>query len=471
MILSLPIHPKQRAAFTTKATEILYGGAAGGGKSHLFRVVAIAWCLAIPGLQVYLFRREFPDLWANHMEGPGSFPELLGDMISKKKAKINESKGLISFSNRSKIHLCHCQHEKDKYGYQGAEIHVLLMDELTHFTPSIYRYLRARCRVGGLKVPPTVKTTFPRVLCGSNPGGTGHNWVKSAFVDIAPPMTVTQMPSKEGGMLRQYIPAKLSDNPTVDAEDYSMKLQGLGNDALVKAMLDGDWNIVAGGMFDDVWREPIHALEPFDIPSSWVIDRAFDWGSSHPFSVGFWAESDGTEATLRDGTKKAWPRGTLFRIGEIYGWNGNPNEGCKKLAVEVARDILSYQRDVPWGGRVTPGPADNSVFDAENGMCIADDMAKLGVRWERSNKSPGSRKTGWEALRKRLKAGLAQKMEDPGLFVFNTCRHFIRTVPTLPRDSKKPDDVDTDAEDHVGDEVRYRCLALRKIATSQEFRL
>jgi hypothetical protein len=229
-------------------------------------------------------------------------------------------------------------------------------------------------------------------------------------------------------------------------------------------MLDGDWNIVAGGMFDDVWSLETHTLEPFDIPSSWVIDRSFDWGSSHPFSVGFWAESDGTEATLVDGTKRSWPRGTLFRIGEIYGWNGNPDEGCKKLAVEVARDIVAFQKVVPWGARVTPGPADNSVFDAENGMCIADDMAKLGVRWERSDKSPGSRKTGWEAMRKRFKAASKHPMEDPGLFVFKTCRHFIRTVPALPRDDKKQDDVDTKAEDHVGDETRYRCLALRKTA-------
>jgi hypothetical protein len=274
------------------------------------------------------------------------------------------------------------------------------------------------------------------------------------------------MPKSEGGMLRQFIPAKMEDNPTLmDSDpDYADRLDGLGDPALVRAMKTGDWNIVSGGMFDDVWKEAVHSVAPFDIPPSWVIDRSFDWGSSHPFSVGFWAESDGTEATLRDGAKKSWPRGTLFRIGEIYGWNGQPNEGCRKLAVEVARDIVAFQKDVPWGHRVQPGPADNSVFDAENGMCIADDMAKLGVRWERSDKSPGSRKTGWEALRKRLKAGLQHPMEDPGLFVFNNCRHFMRTVPTLPRDANKPDDVDTRAEDHTGDEVRYRCLALRKSA-------
>lgn len=470
------IHPRQGDALESIATEILYGGAAGGGKSHLMRIAAVLWCLQIPGLQVYLFRRTFPDLWKNHMEGPSGFPAILSPLVSIKKASINLSDGAVAFPNRSKIFLCHCQYEKDVFKYQGAEIHVLMMDELTHFTSKQYRFLRGRVRLGGLQIPKEFSGIFPRILCGSNPGGEGHNWVKAAWVDLAPPMAITQMPPSEGGMLRQYIPARLDDNPTLLENDpnYESRLEGLGDAALVKAMRSGDWNIVSGGMFDDVWREGIHALDPFDIPSSWRIDRTFDWGSSKPFSVGFWAESDGTEAIMPDGTKKAWPRGTLFRIAEIYGWNGQPNEGCRKLAVEVARDIAAFQKVVPWGHRVVPGPADNSIFDAENGVCIADDMAKLGVRWERSDKSPGSRKTGWEAMRKRFKACIrkpGEPMEDPGLYVFNTCRHFIRTVPTLPRDEKKPDDVDTRAEDHIADEARYRCLAVRHSCTVQEFRL
>jgi hypothetical protein len=237
-------------------------------------------------------------------------------------------------------------------------------------------------------------------------------------------------------------------------------------------MLEGDWNIVAGGMFDDVYSQEIHEISPFNIPSSWRIDRSFDWGSSKPFSVGWWAESDGTEATLPDDSKKAWPRGTLFRIGEWYGWSGQPNEGCKMLAVEVAKGILDRELSAPWGSRVEPGPADNSIFDAENGVCIADDMAKLGIRWERSDKSPGSRKTGWEAMRRMFKACRKHPMEEPGLYVFNTCRDgFIRTVPALIRDQNKTDDVDTNAEDHCGDEARYRCLAVKRFAFSQEFRL
>ncbi|BDU72374.1 terminase large subunit domain-containing protein [Mesoterricola silvestris] len=468
------LHDQQDEAFYSLATEILYGGAAGGGKSHLMRVAAILWCLMIPGLQVYLFRRTFPDLWKNHMEGPSSFQALLAPLVKLKRVTINLNDGFIAFPNGSKIFLCHCQHEKNVYNYQGAEIHVLMMDELTHFTSTMYRYLRGRVRMVGLKIPDELQGMFPRILCSANPGGEGHNWVKAAWVDLAPPMAITQMPDEDGGMLRQYIPAKMADNPSLMLNDpkYLSRLEGLGTPALVKAMRDGDWNIVAGGMLDDVYKASVHELVPFDIPSSWIIDRSFDWGSSKPFSVGFWAESDGTEATLANGTKKAWPRGSLFRIGEIYGWNGTPDEGCKKLAVEVADEIKALLTAVPWGPRCVPGPADNSIFDAENGVCIADDMAKRGILWERCDKSPGSRKTGWEAIRKRLKACHTFPMEEPGLFVFNNCRDgFIRTVPTLPRDPNKPDDVNTKSEDHVGDETRYRCQYIRPTCTSTPFYL
>jgi len=148
-------------------------------------------------------------------------------------------------------------------------------------------------------------------------------------------------------------------------------------------------------------------------------------------------------------------RGDLYRIAELYGWTGKPNEGTRELAVEVARKIKALEASM--GRRVWPGPADSMIFDTNNGKCIADDMANVGVGWKRADKRPGSRINGWEILRERMKNTLSG--EGPGLYVFDTCRQFIRTVPVLPRDENKPDDVDTEAEDHVADEVRYRVLA------------
>jgi hypothetical protein len=282
---------------------------------------------------------------------------------------------------------------------------------------------------------------------------------------------------------RVFIPSLLEDNPKLTDNDpgYVDRLRGVGAEWLVEAWLSGNWDVVAGGMFDDLWKPHIHVIEPFVIPASWRIDRAFDWGSTKPFSVGWWAESDGTPAP----TGKVYARGSLFRIGEWYGWNGKkPNEGVRMLAVDVARGIRERERHMK-GHVIHPGPADPSIFATENGNNIANDMAlaPASIRWEPANAGPGSRKTGWERMRKLVKACLAVDaegkiqngpnglamgrwpMEEPGLFCFNTCRQFIRTVPTLPRDLKDPDDVDSDAEDHAGDETRYRVMQVR--ATGQ----
>jgi len=452
--MDMQLHPRQGLAFLSQANEILYGGAAGGGKSHLMRVAAIAWCVAIPNLQIYLFRRTLPDLLKNHLTGPTGFPVLLAEWVNSGYCSINYSRNRIEFKNGAKIHLCHCDKESDVYKYHGAEIHVLMMDELTHFSETMYRFLRGRLRLGGLKIPDQYKGLFPRILCASNPGSIGHNWVKMTFVDWASPMEIKGAPRSEGGMARQYIPARLYDNPTLieTDPDYAYRLEGLGSPELVRAMMDGDWDIVAGGMLDDLWRRDLHAIDPFEIPSSWRIDRSFDWGSSKPFAVLWWAESDGTQAP----NGRHYPPGTVFLINEWYGWNGRANNGLKMLAVEIARGIV--ERESLWPYRVEPGAADSSIFDAENGVCIADDMAAVGVHWLPADKSPGSRVTGWERLRKMLKAGLQRPMEDAGIFIFNHCAQWIRTVPVLPRDEKKPDDVDTDAEDHAGDATRYRIM-------------
>lgn len=469
-MLQLKLHEKQGIAYQSPATEILYGGAAGGGKSHLFRAASIAWCVQIPGLQVYFFRRTYPDLFDNHMSGPQSFPVLLAPFVKRGLAKINWGKLDIEFANGSAIHLRHCQYPKDVYKYQGAEIHVLVIDELTQWERLMYTFLRSRLRMVGLTLmmPAALVGMFPRALLGANPGGIGHNWVKAEFVSLAKPYAITQMPKSEGGMRRQFIPALMEDNPSLmeDDPEYEGKLEGLGDPALVKAMRSGDWDIVSGGMFDDLWKRAVHVIPPFQIPRSWRIDRSFDWGSSRPFSVGWWAESDGTTAQVFDRNtgklvSRTFPPGSLFRIDEWYGWTGRADEGTKALAVEVARGILERERSGDLAGlQIEPGPADSSIFDVENGMCIAKDMLDVGVEWTEADKSPGSRINGAEKMRKYLKASTTFSHDEPHLYVFNNCVHgFIRTVPVLPRDERKRDDVDTDAEDHAYDESRYRVLA------------
>ncbi len=405
------------------------------------------------------------------MEGPTGFPALIHDFIDAGFAKINYSKGLIEWKNGAVIHLCHCQHEKDRYNYQGAEIHVLLIDELTTFAEKVYKFLRGRCRLGALDVPEKYQARLPLIISGSNPGNIGHNWVKKAFINGCEPLEIRQMGKSEGGMTRQYIPAKLADNPTLTENDpeYADRLRGLGDPALVRAMLEGDWDIVSGGMVDDLWRRDTHVIEPFEIPMSWTIDPSFDWGSSKPFSIGWWALSDGTPATLRDGSTRTYPRGTRFRIAEWYGCvKDQSNIGLKMTAKEIAAGILERQRSAPWGHRVRPGPADSSIFDTQNGMCIADDFRAAGVTWLKADKSPGSRVNGAEKIRQMLKASLSFPMEDAGVFVFNNCHDSIEQIPVMPRDETKTDDVDTNSEDHIWDEWRYALMRKQHTTTLQE---
>ena len=355
------------------------------------------------------------------------------------------------------LHLRALQRDGDADKFQGHAYTWIGLDEATHWpSPEPLDKLRACLRSAEARIR-------KRMIWTANPGGVGHNWYKARYVDPAPPLTPFYDEMQK--TWRVFIPSRLEDNPklTQSDPDYWMRVEAAANGRrdLIKAWRHGEWDIVAGGMFDDVWQPKRHVMPPFQIPHSWRVDRSFDWGSSKPFSVGWWAESDGTQAP----NGQTYSRGTLFRIAEWYGWNGQPNQGLKMLAVDVAKKILEKERHMHQRGaffsKVQPGPADSSIFDAENGMSIGDDMAKHGVRWDRADKSPGSRKTGAEKLRARLMAAFETPMEDPGIFIFDTCRQWIRCIPVLPRDPADTDDIDSSAEDHNYDETRYRLLHRR----------
>lgn len=358
----------------------------------------------------------------------------------------------------------HMKNPDDYWDYHGHEYPWIGWEELTNWpTLECYNAMKSCCRSSNDGVPRKYRSTC-------NPFGVGHNAVKAYFVDPAPP----GVPIKDkDGRKRVRLHGSIYENKillTADPE-YLENLKSDPNKNRRKAWLEGDWDIVAGGAVDDVWDRQKHVIEPFSIPKSWRIDRSFDWGSSKPFSVGFWAESDGTEVEVAPGKTRTFPRGTVFRIAEYYGWNGKPNEGCRKKASDVAKEIKRVEAECSLlkSHVVHPGPADSSIYDADDeGVSIADKMKKNGVKWTKANKKPGSRKAGLEEMRDRLSAGLETLMEDPGLFIFNNCTHFIRTVPVLPRDKNDSDDVDTKAEDHVYDEARYRLMNKRRTTTSHD---
>jgi hypothetical protein len=395
----LPIlfHPRQQLAFESPATEILFGGAAGPGKSHLLRIAAITWASQIPGLQIYLFRRIREDLIRNHIEGPKGFRSLLAPWTYTNLAKI-VGDDEIRFFNGSKIHLCHCKDEADRFQYQGMECHVLLIDELTHFSEVIYP--RSRVRAVGLNIPEHLKGKFPCILCGSNPGNIGHEWVKRFWIDNALDLQVRRMPEEEGGMLRQFITGRIEDNPSLVEDDplYEQKLAGLGSPELVKAMRYGDWDVIEGAFFPEFARQS-HVIKPFAIPEHWTRFVSGDWGSAVPFSFGWWAvvpdQFDGDleriggqrlDPAMR--YRNDLPRGAIIRYKEWYGSPDHSNKGLKLTAEDVA-------------------------------------AGSFGV---------------------------------PAMYFFETCVDTIRTFPFAQHDPAKPEDL-LAPEDHTLDEIRYACMS------------
>lgn len=480
--LDLNLHPKQFQALSTVATELLYGGAAGGGKSHLERVAAIMWCCEIPGLQVYIFRRVEDDLIKNHMEGPKGFRNLLAVWVNAGLVKIIETE--IRFWNGSKIFLCHCKDEKHRYKYHGAEIHVLIIDELTTFTEIIYRYLRFRVRMVGIELPEHYRkggrnrsgeinthNLFPRILCGSNPGNVGHNWVKRTFLEVDDPMLPKLTADIEGGMWRQYIPALLEDNPSMDEDDptYRQRMRGLGDPALVRAMELGDWNIIAGGFFPEFTLQH-HVLKAQTLPMS-VFGRRFigvDWGSARPFSVGWYGICDETwraEGTL--GNILTVPRGALVRYREWYG--AKPNEDNKGVKMPVERWAAGLLQRTPEPMEsIAYTTVDTSMFDEDGGPSLAERAMGVRVDGKRLILRPSDKRRlpGWDQMHARFigdgeydPATNKMIVGTPMLFLMDNQPAAIRVIQSVQHDELKVEDLDTDMEDHPVDEIRYACMS------------
>ena len=457
------LYPMQKRALVSEACEILYGGALGGGKSYLARVATIVYSLEVPGLISYMFRRTFKEVLANHVYTPGGYLDMLKDLIVSGDCVFSKSDYSFTFYNGSRIQLAHSQHESDIHTHQGAQIGFLVIDECSHFTPAMVKFIRSRVRLGSLVVPPKWKGKFPRILYTSNPGNVCHHYLKSNFVDIGSGH-IFRAPIDEGHMLREYIPAKLQDNKVLLANDpeYADRVKGMGDTNTVNAMLDGDWEALSTGGFADLWRAKYHVIHPFTVPSNWALDRGYDYGSTAPAGCLWFAESNGEEFVDAHGNIAWVPSGTIFIVHELYIAN-EKNEGLKLTAGEQARRIRLAQ--VEQGlERAQPGPADNSINDAPPGIrTIASEMLEAeGIGWTKSIKTPGSRITGKSLLRERLAASTKRPMERPGIFVFNTCHHTIRTIPNLESDETNVEDISTTGEDHLYDVVRYKLLSKNK---------
>jgi len=439
----------QTALLSCPVEDVLFGGARGGGKTDGLLGDWLSHAdLWGPHARGVLFRRTYPELEEIQERAAVLFGPLAPD-------GWRGDPRTWTFPNGARLKFRHMERDEHANRYQGHSYTWLGLDELTHWPSAApIDKLRATLRsAAGVRC--VMRST-------ANPGGAGHNWVKARYIDPAAPY---QPHTDDFGTLRVFIPSRLDDNPALrDGDpDYWRRVVAAagGNQALLKAWRDGIWDIVAGGMFDDLWT-PRHILPVFPIPMGWKIDRTYDWGSSKPFSVGWWAEANGETVRLPDQRSFTPPRGSLIRIAEWYGWDGkNPNRGLRMTDSAVGQGIVQREREMGIHGRCRPGPADSMIFSADPGQTSpADAMASIGARFIPADKTKGSRRRGWEAMRRMMTESGKERPEAPGLWVFESCRQFIRTVPVLPRDEKDTDDVDSDAEDHIADETRYRILSL-----------
>jgi hypothetical protein len=444
--------------------EALYEGTRGPGKTdallmdfaqYVGRGFGAEW-------RGILFRETYPQLKDVIAKSLKWFKRVWPD------ARYNKSEHYWEWSTGEQLIFSFMSNPEDYWNYHGHAYPWIGWEELTNWPdPQCYLRMMSCCRSSVKNIPRRYRST-------ANPYGVGHNWVKDRFRLPVPAKkyigpVIKDSRNKEGDLEppRVAIRGTLDENKVLlhaDPEYISRIRAAARNPQELKAWVHGDWNIVAGGMFDDVYNDRFNIVPniPFDkIPKTWRIDRAYDHGQSKPFSVGWYAESNG-EPIEWEGQLFGYIPGDLFRIAEWYGWNFSPNEGVRMNGERIAQGILDRESD--WGllGRVKPGPADNSIFDDyDPKKSVAGDMAKKGVTWRKSNKKPGSRKQGWQRMRTMLqnahkRPGLAREAE--GFFVFDRCDQWKRTVPVLPRSHKDLDDVNTDAEDHIGDENRYRIM-------------
>ena len=479
-------HPKQKEFHQCRANEIMFGGAAGPGKSHALRHEGFDLCMRIPGLHVFLFRRTYGELELNHiLPSQTEFPEGVG--------RYREQKKRWEFVNGSMMHFCHCQYEKDVFNYRSAEFHVLLIDELTSFTEFMYKFLRSRTRCT-LEIPAEYKHKIPGISTASNPGGPGHEFVKRMWVDFAPPYMIKKAPSLEGGMHRCYIPGLLKDNPTMTVNDpeYEHRLNALP-EPFRSAYRDGDWNLFLGQAFHFTPEQ--HVIEPIPVPSHVPIYMTFDWGFGAPFSIGWW-----------------WvdAEDTLYRFAEWYGWNKNANEGLRLTDPLIAHGIMEREEamgikrdrhvtrlcdptcfnkkpDYKGGGQ-GPSTVEEFMSATAGRLCMhpGDANRKLKIRQFRErlrvplpNITTEAGKLGFkqqletelwvdEKYNEYNRLEIEHLIEESGVEIvrerakvqiYSTCEQFIRTIPMIQTDDKNVEDIASTGEDHVYDESCHVMMA------------
>lgn len=399
------ITSKQKKFIEADSTEVLFGGAAGGGKSYGQLIDALLFALKYPRSKQLILRRTFPEL-------DKSLIRVAREIYPKAEFRYNQSNHCGRFRNGSIIDFSYCDKESDVYKYQSAEYDVIRFDELTHFTEYMYVYLISRVR-GTNGYPKQVKSS-------TNPGGVGHSWVKSRFIDIGAP------DYEHDGKI--FIPSMVQDNVFLMKSDpgYVKRLEKLAEKDK-QALLFGNWDIFDGQYFTE-WNRGVHVIDPFEIPKDWRRYFVMDYGLD--MLAGYWIALD------------TYGRAYVYR--EVYQSGLIISEAARRICELTDEEI--YANIAPpdlWNRRQDTGKSAAEIF-AENGVCLV-----------RAN---NDRVQGWYNLKEWLRPCKDEQGETIApLRIFSNCLNLIRTLPSVAMDSKNPNDVAREPHEltHAPDAIRY----------------
>ena len=435
-VIFAPNEGPQTEFLAASEREVLYGGAAGGGKSYGLLADPMRY-FSNPNFNGLILRRTNDELreliWKSQELYPKAFQG----------ARWAEKKSQWTFPSGAKLWLTYLERDQDVLRYQGQAFSYVAFDELTQYpTPFAWNYMRSRLRTTDPTLPIYMRAT-------TNPGGSGHGWVKRMFIDPAPANTKFVAKDLDTGddlvfpeghekageplFYRRFIPASLKDNPyLMEGGQYEANLLSLP-EMQRRQLLEGDWAVADGAAFPE-FRQATHVVEPYEIPPDWRRFRSCDFGYSS-YSAVHWFAIDPNYNTL-----------VCYR--ELY------------LSKHTGRDLAKAVLEAEGPERIDYGVLDSSCWHnrGQIGPSIAEEMISMGCRWRPSDRTNGARIAGKNRLHEVLKVD--EDTGQAGIVFFNTCRQIIADLPIIPSDPRGTDDIDPRyASDHAYDSVRYAVMS------------